>query len=510
MFKCLVATGLVLASSVSVLAAPYYENHKNRNQRIQNMLEYFDAKTSTFMEMAPWRVDKNGNRVPGDHTRFTKPAVRSHQFVDEKVGLRRRHFRRRPVSSSGPEGILSESQENDQAADLVDELKFTDPVSMEKSGLLAAKLTETPWSSDYWPIYSGMIAKRYESENASLDWKENFENFVATTNSTSLDMLSPSEKYDLIVGDEKKILTAAMWAEGRSYYDSQGKVERWMGLCHGWAPAAYMVPRPAKTVTVLAADGTTKLKLFPSDIKALAILLWAKGHAPTRFIGGRCNVKDPAKNSNGRVIEQDCYDTNPGTWHLSVVNQIGVAKRSFVMDATYDYQVWNQPISGYKYSYFNPKTREPVKTLREATIKLKNFTADKFKDFRSANATQVVGVAMDVTYIVETQPIHNTLDTPEDDNFMTVTYLYDLELDDDGKIIGGEWYENRHPDFLWTPPQGARAVAASDRAIPSDENWSGEQAVPNSWRDAAKQSSRHGQPLAHVVEALVILSKMAE
>ena len=43
-----------------------------------------------------------------------------------------------------------------------------------------------------------------------------------------------------------------------------------MGICHGWAPAAFMVQRPTKMVEVLAADGKTKIKFYPSDIKALA------------------------------------------------------------------------------------------------------------------------------------------------------------------------------------------------------------------------------------------------
>lgn len=58
----------------------------------------------------------------------------------------------------------------------------------------------------------------------------------------------------------------------------------------------------------------------------------------TRFIGGRCNIQNPEKDENGRVIEPDCVDNNPASWHLSVLNQIGITGRSMIMDATYDYQ----------------------------------------------------------------------------------------------------------------------------------------------------------------------------
>ena len=56
-------------------------------------------------------------------------------------------------------------------------------------------------------------------------------------------LLSPSEKYDLLVGDKNFTLTKAMWNEGLGYYNRNGSVERWMGICHGWAIAAYMYPR---------------------------------------------------------------------------------------------------------------------------------------------------------------------------------------------------------------------------------------------------------------------------
>ena len=100
---------------------------------------------------------------------------------------------------------------------------------------------------------------------------------------------------------------------------------------------------PAKTVVVKNKDGL-EIPFYPSDIKGLGSLNFAKKRYPTRFIGGRCNTKGPQEDSNGRIIDQKCFDTNPGTWHQAVVNQIAISKRSFIMDATYDYEVWNQPV----------------------------------------------------------------------------------------------------------------------------------------------------------------------
>ena len=126
-------------------------------------------------------------------------------------------------------------------------------------------------------------------------------------------------------------------------------------------------PRPAKPATLPGVSGG-KITFYPADIKALASLLWASASTVTRFIGGRCNDKNPATDANGRVISAKAFDTNPGTWHLSIVNQLGVARRSLVMDATYDYVVWNQPVAGYEYRYFNPQTMRLAKTLEDATV----------------------------------------------------------------------------------------------------------------------------------------------
>src|SRR6185436_9002354 len=98
-------------------------------------------------------------------------------------------------------------------------------------------------------------------------------------------------------------------------------------------------------------DGKTPLLFYPSDLKGLASLLWATTDPPSRGVGGRCEDTNPKKDRNGRVISPACFDSNPGTWHLAVVNQIGVAKRSMVIDATYDFEVWNQPVYGYRYRY---------------------------------------------------------------------------------------------------------------------------------------------------------------
>lgn len=411
-------------------------------------------------------------------------------------------------------------QQNDRAENLVDgpadELLRT-LEAMEERGLRSAQLPESPWSDWYWPIYQGILGARYNDPGFPLeseDWKVKRDYVLAhpvrpifdSGDATAISRLSPSEKYDLLIGDRDGQLTSAMWEEGERYYDQQGMVERWMGICHGWAPAAYMLGRPRKAVELLAADGRTRLLFYPADLKGLGSLLWAKCSPAVRFIGGRCNDKNPVMDENGRVRSAQCFDTNPGTFHMALVNQIGLRKRSFIIDATFDYEVWNQPVYAYSYTYFNPRTRQPVSTLAEARVARSELTNDRFAQYRSQNARYFVGIGVKLVYVAETVPDDEREDVPQNDALKTVRYAYDLELDENGQILGGEWYNNAHPDFLWTPAPGALAQATTDYAATGDfSGW----VVPESWRRAAIAAARNGQPLGKLVSALIALASSA-
>jgi hypothetical protein len=195
------------------------------------------------------------------------------------------------------------------------------------------------------------------------------------------------------------------------------------------------------------------------------------------------------------------------------VNQIGVSKRSFVFDNTYDYEVWNQPVYSYQYSYFHPQTLLRSSTLMGALIDRRRFANDRFARYRSPRASYLVGIAMQVVYVAETLPNHIGIDTPAQDKRIAVNFLYDLELDDQFKIIGGEWYNRFHPDFLWVHPKNSRPVTVGDTFLNRPENaaqakWTGSQPMPALWTQAAVASSQQGQPLEKIVQTLVNLSAL--
>lgn len=482
----------------------------DREAEINARLEAFNRNPVAFMNEKPTKYDINGNPVAGA-TLFSANTIANRGFVEA-----RDIARQRALAAAQQGTARAAVAANDNAANLVDALRYNKLQDMETAKLKQAKLAESPWSDDYWGLYKGVLGARYGDPSFpnSANWKQNW-NYVAATpaanilksrSTTAINRLSPSEKYDAIVGDPRGTLTQKMWADGKSFFDATGSVESWMGICHGWGPAAYMLPRPKKSI-ILVTPENIPIKFFPSDIKALGSLLWANMPARTRFIGGRCNDKNPAMDqSTGRVTSAQCFDTNPGTWHLAVVNQIGAAKRSMVFDVTFDYEVWNQPVYGYSYTYFNPQTRKTTNTLAQAKIAMSAYTADKFKRFRNPQARSVVGISMLVSYVVETNPSHREDDNPRYDAIQQVAYEYDLELDANDVIVGGEWYRNEHPDFLWTPAKGTPAQTRYEAA--ASGTWDDiRKAMPATWRAAALQASTNDRaPLAKVVERLLAFS----
>ena len=404
-------------------------------------------------------------------------------------------------------------QRNDHFINLVDSnpnmVKNLEDI--ERKNLLSKKLTEQPWSDDYWAIANGVLAHRYAHESGEKEhhWDEAFNKFKASPTQELIEqgllhLLSPAEKYDLLVGDKNFTLTNAMFLEGKQYFDRSGKVEPWMGICHGWAAAAYMLPRPKKTIWVKSFNGKYDIPFYPADIKALGSLLYAKNNYESTFIGGRCNKKDPQRDANGRVVDQECFDNNPASWHFSVVNQIGLNNRSMIIDATFDYEVWNQPVLSYNIKYFNPAQYIYANNLKDATTTAASFTTDKFKKYRDPRTVALVGIEMDVKYIVETTPRQNQRDSEYYDGVKQVTYRYDLELDQNNNVIGGEWYTNLHPDFLWTPTKTTSVTTQTDTFLASRgvSTWSKENTVPKAVSQYASYESRRGSPLALIVNEL--------
>jgi len=424
--------------------------------------------------------------------------------------------------------------------------------------------TQMGWSNDYWPIAFGSLSMRYTLSRSYDSYREAFNSYrqphdylVALKQNRPLgekisDDWSPAEKYDLLVGDTLFTLTRALKQEGLGYSDAKidqdtqtivsltKDVALWMGKCHGWAAAATAVPRVDRDITLEGANGDL-VHFHPDDIRGLVTLKWAQSSFETLYVGGRCNKslkkgeiqRDP---ETGAIYDNDCFDVNPATFHTIITNQLGIRNKSVIMDATFDDEVWNHPVRQFRIvSFFNPKTLnqydtaktalapyrfkgDPFKTLRETKWQEAHRVSKQWIDYKNRAGREfrpksIVGVVMEVIYLVETKPKHGK---PHPDQMVKVTYYYDIELDKNGNLVGGEWYTNRHPDFLWGVREDARPLNPVDVALsrnlrivydgtPESLKNIATQKIPGGYSGNLFQlSSLHNQaPLATVVDYLV-------
>lgn len=439
-------------------------------------------------------------------SRFSQALVQNKKFVNVKKEEWKACKRTR-ISSQ----LFAQAQDRLESF-LESPVTFDTLEKMEASQLQKAELEQVPWSGDYWPYARGILGARFLDFHFSsqFGWLGKYEYvrknpssiLIEKKGQEAVDTLSPAEKYDLLTGNESEAFTASQWEQGKEYYDSTGEVEGWMGICHGWAPAAMMEPRPAKSVDVQSYDGKWNLHFNPSEIKGLLSYSWATNPFPVVTLGKRCNDKDPSKDENGRITDPGCFDLNPSTWHLAIVHKLGLEKRSFIMDATYDYEVWNQPVVGYSYQYFNPKTGKKTSELKQAVVSRSEFNKDPYSKYRSPKTSSIVGIEMSVSYVVENGSSGAETDSAEQDVVLWVEYVYDLELDEKGKIIGGEWHETYHPDFIWTPKKGVKPMSYLDRAL-SSQDWVAGEVIPESWMRAAHIGAPRGLILNVITEGIV-------
>jgi hypothetical protein len=212
---------------------------------------------------------------------------------------------------------------------------------------LEAEATNVPWAGSYWPVYEDSINKKWSSapspaalygeafgvtgvEDAvsSAYGIDNNSNRTACTTDTDCDS-TMAEKCAIREGE----------TDGRC-------IPSWWGICHAWAPVAILEPEPENEVVH---NGVT---FKVNDIKALMTL--AYNRTETRFVSLRCNENDSKDEieydgyDRPTGSDSECRDTNPGTWHVLLANYLGLKGESFVYDRTFDYQVWNQPVRGYK------------------------------------------------------------------------------------------------------------------------------------------------------------------
>ncbi len=280
------------------------------------------------------------------------------------------------------------------------------------------------WTGDYWPSFKAGIAQRWQVNEEPVAYDLPSESDLQKID---LRLLSPAEKYDLIAGDENFSLTRAERMRtqalraipGTTEYQAGFHIPEWEGLCHGWAPATLLFKEP-KPVTLRSPKGY-QIPFGSADVKALLTLMVHDGQGSRiQILGERCET-------DGNLDSDACRDTNAGSFHLVLANELGRKAQSFVMDVTRSSQVWNQGVVAF--------TAQLAQTKEQSSP-------------GAAPGTRYeVEVKADVDYIVEFASDWQA----QGSQGITrkTTYRYRLELNDAGEIIGGTWLSQERPDFLW-------------------------------------------------------------
>lgn len=285
---------------------------------------------------------------------------------------------------------------------------------------LEGELVTTPWSDTYWPSYQGGIAARWRADVDNFTYTPPTQAEFEAMTLAERARLSPAEKFDALIGRFDYPLVT------RERQRTSPNNATWEGICHGWSPAAINFDEP-HPVLATSASGL-EIPFGSSDVKAL--LSYYEGEisdAKSIMLGNRCNAD--FETHPEAANDPACRDTNAGAFHVVVANQLGLLGKGFVADVTRDAQVWNQPVHGFTSTVIGeqaPSTGAAAGTVKEVMIRTKmRYTVEIYPTWDAVNGT-----------------------TRHADD--TAVYEYRLELDANGRVIGGEWTSDARPDFLWT------------------------------------------------------------
>lgn len=331
---------------------------------------------------------------------------------------------------------------------------------------LSGEASSIPWAGSYWPTYEDSINYRWagsSSDSASLKYQKafggtNVEDAVSRYHgieSVSKTCTS-STQCDSFLGEVCAMRPGK--TDGRC-------VATWWGICHAWTPAAILLPEPKNRVT---RNGIT---FEVPDVKALASLV--HNSTRTKFVSLRCNKHNSTPDGGGirldafgRPLDTDreCRDTNAGTYHVLLANYLGLMKQSFAEDRTNSYEVWNQPLRSFQVLSRDELSAEQANALIGVTATDGGAPLTQYR-FNSA-AVRFVRIRSDVRYISESSASAGYIGPNIDRYTHTDRYDYVLEIDQAGRVIGGEWVgssKTNHPDFLWLPlgPSGSSVAGGA-------------------------------------------------
>lgn len=370
---------------------------------------------------------------------------------------------------------------------------------------------ETDWpvfASYWWPQSRNGTALRWQT-GANQDY----------ANLTDRDRLSPTEKYDLMFnpGQTRQVeaVSHCTFPDAQDNPDTCTRIDHpattvagpatewelenqgtyqefepdsWWGHCNGWASYATSEPLgfPRRDVRVrwennrvvecTGGDTSGCMLWRMADVEALMTELYFSDQAT--FSGRRCNTSpdEIERDADGRPTDVACRDLNAGSFHTAIVGLFGRGARNlvtdapnarpaFIIDHNYDHEIWNFPVVRY----------EIVEQADVTEAQAQDLVGAIGSDYQwNASATRFRRIKLAYWMISDSVPANELTrraDTRDVDP-VRVELNYILELDNNDRILGGEWIQDPtfawgennkelHPDFMWMAldPQGPGEAA---------------------------------------------------
>lgn len=336
----------------------------------------------------------------------------------------------------------------------------TDFWEMEKLGLFNRRLetdgVNRHWSSGFFPSWYGGIAGRWQDSHSALFLRTVFGFGVASAREVQeilkesrldsdkqdfLFKLSPTEKYDLALGDYAFTATKSILA---ITHDAVEWPKYWYGICNGMAAASKWYLEPTRNVDVINPNGF-RIRFHPNDVKALLgysmanVMLWTE-------LGVRCGVDGP---------EADSCRTNAGAFFIATMNRIGLAHDSFVVD-------------GFS------STRKQFYLFDAARIDVveKPRPVEEFKDWALPTQVKYIAKVRMTLDFVSTLLSDQSGERRVGRVAVPRVLEADLALNDIGEIIGGAWTGDEDvPDVIFFPASSPAQDAQGRLKANSSLNW---------------------------------------
>ena len=357
-------------------------------------------------------------------------------------------------------------------------------------GLLDAELApaQPMWSSSFFPSWLGSYGGRWTEGAPRLVWRT-LVGFSAPTAAQAHAWLAAAARGDAAA--ERRLFTLApaekldialahfdFRAENQalSYtHNMRPRPRYWAGVCGGVAGAAVAHPEPFRVVDVKSETGES-VRFHPQDIKALLALSYALP-AEAKAIGELCDTIDFDAGATCSM--------NPAVLVIALLNRLGVAKRSFAIDALPTLAQQYYAVAGARVHVGSPRPlgREPidpalagrVRSLVDVTIDLTLSSTvlpyARGNVVASADGTRYARVG------VVPVPMH---------------YAATLAVGDDGELVGGVWTGDPPdgPDDIW--------IASGPKLLPNGHLELADQIPWPFVRDLARASAEDGPRAAHL------------